>query len=70
MYLDCHHNEVGLLPKKFDYRTDRQTYGQTDAGQSDPYVPQSLTTGHTDAGQSDPYVPLCFTGNTKTDYIQ
>ena len=27
------------LPRKCDYRTDRQTDGQTDAGQSDPYVP-------------------------------
>ena len=27
------------LPRKCDYRTDERTDGQTDAGQSDPYVP-------------------------------
>ena len=27
------------LPRKSDYWTDRKTDGQTDAGQSDPYVP-------------------------------
>ena len=27
------------LPRKCDYRTHGQTDGQTDAGQSDPYVP-------------------------------
>ena len=32
------HNYV-WLPRKCDYRTDRHTHTQTDAGQSDPYVP-------------------------------
>ena len=27
------------LPRKCDYRTDRRMGGQTDASQSDPYVP-------------------------------
>ena len=27
------------LPRKCDYRTDTHTHGQTDTGQSDPYVP-------------------------------
>ena len=30
---------------------------------------ESVTTGHTDVGQSYPYVPLCFTGDTKMDFL-
>ena len=46
---------------------------QTDARQSDPYVPlcfagDTKTDRQTDVGQSDPYVPLCFAGDTKTNF--
>ena len=30
-------------PRKCDYQTDTRTYRQTDAGQSDPYVPLCFT---------------------------
>ena len=32
-------NQWSLCEEKCDYRTDRHTHTQTDAGQSDPYVP-------------------------------
>ena len=32
-------HKVHLCEGKCDYRTDRHTHTQTDAGQSDPYVP-------------------------------
>ena len=38
----CRHyriHKVHLCEGKCDYRTDRHTHTQTDAGQSDPYVP-------------------------------
>ena len=43
-------NSYAWLPRKCDYRSERQTDGRTD--------------GQTDTWESDPYVPLCFAGDT------
>ena len=50
MHVSPAKHSYAWLPRKCDYRTDRQIDGQTD---------------QTDAGQSDPCVLLCFAGDTK-----
>ena len=55
-----------VSPAKHSYGS--VTDGQTDDGQSDPYVSPCFagdTNGQTDEGQSDPFVSLCFAGDTK-----
>ena len=39
MHVSPAKHSYAWLPRKCDYRTDRRTHTQTDAGQSDPYVP-------------------------------
>ena len=39
MHVSPAKHSYAWLPRKCDYRTDRHTHTQTDAGQSDPYVP-------------------------------
>ena len=39
MHVSPAKHSYAWLSRKCDYRTDRQTHTQTDAGQSDPYVP-------------------------------
>ena len=39
MHVSPAKHSYAWLPRKCDYWTDTQTDGQTDAGQSDPYVP-------------------------------
>ena len=39
MHVSPAKHSYAWLPRKRDFRTDTQTDGQTDAGQSDPYVP-------------------------------
>ena len=39
MHVSPAKHRYAWLPRKCDYWTDTQTDGQTDAGQSDPYVP-------------------------------
>ena len=45
-------NSYAWLSRKCDYRTDRHTHTQTDAGQSDPYVPLCFA-GDTKRKRSD-----------------
>ena len=39
MHVSPAKHSYARLPRKCDYRTQRQMQGQTDDGQSDPYVP-------------------------------
>ena len=39
MHVSPAKHSYAWLSRKCDYRTDRRTHTQTDAGQSDPYVP-------------------------------
>ena len=43
MHLSPVKHSYAWLPRKCDYRTDRHTVGQTDAGQSDPYMELCFT---------------------------
>ena len=75
MHVSPAKHSYAWLSRKFDYWTDRHTHTQTDAGQSDPYVPlcfagwllKSDEEAH-NAGQiSDPYVRGSVTiGQTDT----
>ena len=64
MHVSPAKHSYAWLSRKCDYRTDRHTHSQTDAGHD--YRTDRHTHTQTDAGQSDPYVPLCFAGDTKT----
>ena len=57
MHVSTAKHSYAWLPRKCDYRTDTLMDGQTDAGQSDPYVPLCFG-GDTKNQNSSPYLSL------------
>ena len=54
MHVSPAKHSYAWLSRKCDYRTDRHTHTQTDAGQSDPYVPLCFAGDTTNGGMEDP----------------